>query len=72
MPGWIEPDRLVLGIIDHKPNRFAKRGDPFRKAIKHLPHETHRPLGSVKVDAKEVLDADDRGHEKLGMARCAL
>ena len=44
LPVWIEPDRLVLGIIDHKPNRFAKRGDPFRKAVKHPPHETHGPL----------------------------
>ena len=44
LPISIEPDCLVRGIIDYKSNRFAKRGDPFRKAIEHLPHETHRPL----------------------------
>src|SRR3984893_16107239 len=36
---------------------------PFRKAIEHLPHQTHRPLSSVKIDPEEFLDADDRGHE---------
>jgi hypothetical protein len=63
LPISIEPDRVVRGIIDHKPNRFAKRGDPFREAIEHLPHETHRSLSRVKVDPQEFLDANDRGHE---------
>ena len=63
LPSWIEPDCLIRGIIDHKPNRFAERGDPFRKAIEHLPHEAHRPLSSVKIDPEEFLDADHRSHE---------
>ena len=63
LPIWIEPDCLIRRIIDHKPNRFAKRGDPFWKAIEHLPHETHRTLSSVKIDAEEFLDTDHRGHE---------
>ena len=40
----IEPDRLIRGIIDHKPNSFSERDDPLRKAIEHPPHKTHRPL----------------------------
>ena len=44
LPISIEPDCLVRRIIDHKPNRFAKRGNPFWNAIEHLPHETHWPL----------------------------
>jgi hypothetical protein len=44
LPIWIEPDCSIRGLIDYKPNRFAKRGDPFRKAIEHLPQETHRSL----------------------------
>src|SRR5580704_17498604 len=54
---------IVRGVIDHKPNRFAKRGDPFPKAIEHLPHITHRPLNSFKIDPEEFLDADHRSHE---------
>jgi hypothetical protein len=63
LPLWIEPDRLIRRIIDHKPNRFAKRGDGVRKAIEHLPHESYRPVGSVKIDPEEFLDADYRSHE---------
>jgi hypothetical protein len=63
LPIWIEPDCLVRGIIDHKPGSFSERGDPFRKAIEHLLHETHRPLSSVKIDAEEFLDADHRSHK---------
>ena len=37
LPVSIEPDRPVRAIIDHKPIRFAKRGDPCRKAIEPLP-----------------------------------
>jgi hypothetical protein len=65
-PIWIEPDCLIRGIIDHKLIRLAERGDPFREAIEHLPHKTHGPLSSVKVDAKEFLDADDRA-TKIGL-----
>jgi len=43
--------------------RFAKRGNPFRTAIKHLRYEIHRPLSDVKINAEEFLDADDRSHE---------
>jgi hypothetical protein len=43
-------DTLVRAIIDRKSNRFAKRENPFREAIEHLPHEAHRPLSSVKID----------------------
>ena len=63
LPISIEPDRLVRGIIDYKPNSFSERRDPFRKAIERLPHETHRPLSGVQVNAKEFLDADGRSHE---------
>ena len=52
LPVSIEPDCLVRGIIDHKPKRFAKRGDLCWEAIEHLPH-----------DPEEFLDADDRRHE---------
>jgi hypothetical protein len=69
LPVWIEPDRLNRGIIDHKPNSLAKRGDPFRQAIENLPHKTHRSLSRVKIDAKEFLDARPR---KSGSARYVL
>ena len=35
LPISIEPDRLIRGIIDHKPNSFSERDDPLRKAIEH-------------------------------------
>jgi len=41
LPVWIEPDCLIRGIIDHKPNRLAQRGDLFRQAIERLLHQTH-------------------------------
>jgi len=72
LPISIEFDCLIRGIIDHKTDRFAKRGDRCGKAIERLTHEIHRPLSSVKIDAKEFLDTDDRGHENRGSARCAL
>ena len=61
MPVSIEPDRLVRGIIDRKPNGFSERGDPFRKAIEHLPvrdeharlhlrlQRAHRVSGVAKI-----------------------
>src|SRR3984893_11126905 len=33
------------------------------QTIEHLPHITHRPLSSVKIDPEEFLDADHRSHE---------
>jgi len=54
LPSSIEPDCRVRGIIDDEPNRFAKRGDPFREAIENLPHETHRGLCRKLGDLEPV------------------
>jgi hypothetical protein len=59
----IEPDCLVWGIVNHKPNSPSKPGDPFRQSTEPLPHKTHWPFSWVEVDAKEFLDADERGYE---------
>jgi hypothetical protein len=53
----------VTGRPPRRRRTAVPRGDPFRKAIEHLLHETHRPLSSVKIDAKKLFDTDNRGHE---------
>jgi predicted ATP-dependent Lon-type protease len=65
-----ESSSQAAGIIDYKSNRFAKRGDPFWKAIQHLPHETHRALspdGPLNPGVMHTVATGSGGH--LGLYR---